>query len=132
MASTGVRSLRVPARVDDALRALVVLTSRPAGEPMKLHELCGREGLSIRFLSGVLVALRDHGLVSSQRGAAGGYWLARPADQITVADVFDAVDVRDPVPVPGSEVTGGLWGRLEAEVQARLATITVADLAAGR
>jgi Rrf2 family protein len=124
----GVRSLRVPARVDDALRALLVLAAAPAGTPVKLTEVCDAEGLSPRFLSTLLVALRDHGLVHSYRGSTGGYWLARPAAEITVADVYDAVDARQPVPVPGSEVTGDLWQLLENELRARLASVTVADL----
>jgi Rrf2 family protein len=125
----GVRSLRVPARVDDALRALLVLAAAPAGTPVKLTEVCEADDLSPRFLSTLLVALRDHGLVHSYRGSTGGYWLARPASEITVADVYDAVDARRPVPVPGSEVTGDLWQQLETELRARLASVTVADLA---
>ena len=128
----GVRSLRVPARVDDALRALLVLAAAPEAVPVKLTEVSDAEDLSPRFLSTVLVALRDHGLVHSHRGAMGGYWLARPADEITVADVYDAVDARPPVPVPGSEVTVDLWQQLETELRARLASVTVADLLAGK
>ncbi|MBV9953301.1 MAG: Rrf2 family transcriptional regulator [Acidimicrobiia bacterium] len=127
---TGVRSLRVPARVDDALRALLVLAGAPSLAPVKMTELSRIEGLSPRFLSTVMVALRDKGLVHSQRGAAGGYWLARPADQITVSDVYDAVDVRDPVMLRRSRVTGALWNGLEAELRSRLAAITLADLLA--
>jgi len=56
--STGVRSLRVPARVDDALRALLVLAAAPACSRVKMTELSRVEGLSPRFLSTVLVALR--------------------------------------------------------------------------
>ena len=128
----GVRSLRVPARVDDALRALLVLAAAAPSARVKLTEVSEIEGLSPRFLSTVLVALRDHGLVRSHRGAMGGYWLARPADEITVADVYDAVDLRDPLPVPGSEVTGDLWHQLQTELRARLEALTVADLLAGR
>jgi len=129
---TGVRSLRVPARVDDALRALLVLAAAEDGTPVKLQDLCAQEDLSQRFLSTVLVSLRDAGLVYSLRGASGGYWLARAASQITVADVYDAVDARPPVPIPGSEVTGDLWEHIESEIQARLSAVTIADLAAGR
>ena len=128
----GVRSLRVPARVDDALRALLVLAAAPPSARVKLTEVSEIEGLSPRFLSTVLVALRDHGIVHSHRGALGGYWLACPADEITVADVYDAVDLRDPQPVPGSEVTGDLWHQLQTELRARLDALTVADLLAGR
>ena len=131
-AVTGVRSLRVPARVDDALRALVVLAAAPQDTPVKLTEVCEVEGISPRFLSSVLVALRDHGIVHSHRGATGGYWLARPAGEITVAEVYDAVDARNPVPVPGSEITGDLWQQLESELRARLNAVSVADLLAGR
>jgi Rrf2 family protein len=126
----GVRSLRIPARVDDALRALLVLAAAPEAVPVKLTEVSEAEGLSPRFLSTVLVALRDHGLVHSHRGATGGYWLARPADEITVADVYDAVDARPPVPAPGSEITVDLWRQLETELRARLSSVTVADLLA--
>jgi Rrf2 family protein len=128
----GVRSLRVPARVDDALRALLVLAAAPAATPVQLTEVSTAEGLSPRFLSTVLVALRDHGLVHSHRGAMGGYWLARPADEITVADVYDAADLRGAVPVPGSQITGCLWHQVETELRARLEALTVADLLAGR
>ena len=132
MTIAGVRSLRVPARVDDALRALLVLAAAEEDTPVKLQDVCTQEQLSVRFLSTVLVSLRDSGLVRSLRGASGGYWLARPASEITVADVFDAVDARPPVPVPGSDITGDLWEHLESEIQARLTSVTIADLAAGR
>src|SRR4029079_18423799 len=112
---SGVRSLRIPARVDDALRALLVLAAAPDATRVKLTEVSDAEDLSPRFLSTLLVALRDHGLVHSHRGAMGGYWLARPSSEITVADVYDAVDTRGPIPFPGSEVTGGLWQSLETE-----------------
>jgi Rrf2 family protein len=117
--------------VDDALRALLVLAAAPDATPVKLSEVCDAEGLSPRFVSTLLVALRDNGLVYSHRGAMGGYWLARPASTITVADVYDAVDARRPLPVPGSEVTGDLWQLLETELRARLTSVSVADLLAG-
>jgi Rrf2 family protein len=129
--SSRIQALRVPARVDDALRALLLLAAAPEATPVKVTAMSDAEGLSPRFLSTVLVALRDHGIVYSHRGALGGYWLARPASEITVADVYDAVDARRPVPVPGSDVTVDLWQQLESELRARLASVTVADLAAG-
>lgn len=132
MTESGVRTLRVPARVDDALRALLVLASHEPGRPVKLQAVCAVEHLSHRFLSTVLVALRDSGLVHSLRGSTGGYWLARPADEISVADVFDAVDTRSPQPIPGSQVTGELWEHVENRIRDHLRSITVADLASGR
>jgi Rrf2 family protein len=127
MGEDGLRTVRVPAGVDDALRALVVIASA-APRPVKAREISEAEDLSYRYLSTVLIALRTAGLVTSARGRDGGYALARPPEAITVADVFDAVDPRDPHPVPGSPATGALWRSLEDGARDRLATTSLADL----
>ena len=129
----GVRSLRVPARVDDALRALLVLAAAPEAVPVKLTEVSDAEDLSPRFLSTVLVALRDHGLVHSHRGAMGGYWLARPAERDHAWPTSTTPSTparRSRCPAPRSPCD--LWQQLETELRARLASVTVADLAAGK
>jgi Rrf2 family protein len=123
----GLRAVRVPAGVDDALRALVVIAAA-APRPVKAREICEAEGLSYRFLSTVLIALRTAGLVTSSRGRDGGYALAVPAEELTVATVFGAVDPRAPHPVPGSAATGALWASLERDVRDRLAALTLAEL----
>lgn len=122
------RFVRAPSVVDHALHALVVLAAAPAGASVKIRELCAPQGLSRKFVAAALNDLRRAEVVGSRRGSHGGYWLARPAEEITVADVFDAVDVRTPTEAPGFDGTLDLWARAEREVRAGFAAVTIADL----
>lgn len=78
-----------------AVRALTELArvqqSRP-DRPVRLGEIAERREMPLQFLEQVFSALRRSGIVSSRRGAAGGYSLGRPADDITVLDVVEALD----------------------------------------
>jgi len=131
--------LRVPARVDYALRALVALALED-GTPMKGDRLSREQAIPFRFLEVTLGELRHSGIVASRRGADGGYWLARPAADVTVVDVLVAlegslIDVRS---VPYEEeqgrevhrVTNRVWTSAEADLDRLLGAITLADLAA--
>lgn len=122
------RFVRAPSVVDHALHALVHLASVPVGESVKIRDLCAPEGLSRKFVAAALNDLRQAELVGSRRGSHGGYWLRRPAEEITVAAVFDAVDVRTPTAAPGFDGTLEIWADLEREVRDRLAAVTIADL----
>lgn len=124
------RFVRAPSVVDHALHALVVLAAAPSGERRKIRELCEPDRLSRKFVATALNALRIAELVGSRRGSHGGYWLARPADEITVADVFDAVDVRTPTVAPMIDGTIDLWAEAEQEVRASFSAVTIADLVA--
>ena len=62
------------------------------GGPVKGDALAERQDIPPKFLENILADLRRAGLVRSQRGADGGYWLARPAAEVTVADVIRAVE----------------------------------------
>jgi Rrf2 family protein len=94
--------------------------------------------VSLRSLHGVLTQLTRSGLLVSQRGAHGGYKLARPATAVTVADVVRAVD--GPVEDGASSEAAGspsgilaeVWNALRASELAVLEAVTLADLAAGR
>ena len=83
--------MKISAKSDYALRAATVLASSPGG-PVKAEAMATSQGIPQKFLENILTDLRQAGLVRSQRGSEGGYWLARPAEQITVADVIRAVD----------------------------------------
>jgi Rrf2 family protein len=126
------RFVRAPSVVDHALHALVVLAAAPAGQSLKIRELCEPQGLSRKFVAAALNDLRLADVVGSRRGSHGGYWLARPAAEITVAEVFDAVDVRTPTAAPGFDGTLDIWARAEVEVRAAFSAVTIADLAALR
>ena len=83
--------MRITARVDYAVRAATELAAAPPG-PMKGDALATSQGIPVKFLENILADLRRAGLVASQRGAEGGYRLARPASEVTVADIIFAVD----------------------------------------
>src|SRR3989442_7309433 len=83
--------MRVSAKVDYAVRAAVELAAAES-PPVKGESISQAQEIPLKFLENILGELRHAGLVRSQRGTEGGYWLARPADEITVADVIRAVE----------------------------------------
>jgi Rrf2 family protein len=83
--------MRVSAKVDYALRALAELAVAPPG-PLKGERLADAQGIPLKFLENILTELRRAEIVASQRGAEGGYRLARPAEEISLADVIRAVE----------------------------------------
>ena len=98
--------------------------------------------IPLKFLENILTELRHAGIVRSQRGVEGGYWLARRAEEITVADVIRAVEgpianVRGirPEQVEYDGPAGSLrevWIAVRANLRSVLETVTLGDLAAGR
>ena len=134
-------TVRVTASVDYAVRAVLELAVRPAGERVKGDAIAQAQGLSFRFVERLLADLRRAGIVASQRGNDGGYWLARPASEVTVADVVRAVegplaDVHgtppESVDPPGAAVVmRDLWVATRAALRSVLEEVTFADLAAG-
>ena len=84
-------SMRVSAKADYALRAPAELAAADAG-PMKAERISDAQDIPIKFLESILLELKHAGIVKSTRGAVGGYSLARPAAEISVADVIRAVD----------------------------------------
>ena len=84
--------MRVSAKSDYALRALIELAIHPDGAPVSAEELGRRQEIPHGFLQAILADLRRAGVVLSQRGQSGGWRLARPATEVTVADVIRAVD----------------------------------------
>jgi Rrf2 family protein len=84
--------MRVSAKSDYALRALIELAGRRGGDPVSAEELGRLQEIPHGFLQAILADLRRSGLVRSQRGQSGGWRLARDPDSISVADVIRAVD----------------------------------------
>jgi Rrf2 family protein len=111
--------MRVSQRLDYAMRALTALAQQPPGRPVVAGDLAATLGLPKRFLEQQITALGKRGLVSCQRGAAGGCVLARPAEEITVADVVRAVqgEVLD-VPHTNDSAVAEMWAAA-AEALAR-------------
>lgn len=133
--------VHISARVDYAMRALVVLASSHE-ERVSCEALAEAQQIPTRFLEGILNQLRRAGIVASRRGNEGGYLLARPAKEITVADVIRALDgplaeVRGMRPEQ-SEYKGPVeplrtvWVAARASLRGVLEHVTVGDIASGR
>ncbi len=134
--------MRIPAKADYAVRALVELAAAGDERPVAADRIAERQGIAGPFLAGILGQLRLAGLVRSVRGAEGGFLLARPASEITLADVMRAVDgplatlsgkYPETLTYPGP--AAGLrevWVAVRANVRAVLEHTTVADVAGGK
>jgi len=84
--------MRVSAKSDYALRALIELALRPDGAAVNAEEIGRQQDIPHGFLQAILADLRRAGIVASQRGQAGGWRMARDPATVTVADVIRAVD----------------------------------------
>jgi Rrf2 family transcriptional regulator, cysteine metabolism repressor len=85
--------MKISQKTDYALRALYVLAQlQPSGNAVRTAEIAKREKIPVKFLEAILVELRRAGFVLSHRGAEGGHRLARPASEITVGEVWRALD----------------------------------------
>jgi Rrf2 family protein len=78
--------------VDYALRAVVELAASQADRPVTAEQLAQAQAIPPKFLESILLQLRRGGIVNAQRGPDGGYWLARPAGDISLADVIRVID----------------------------------------
>lgn len=132
--------MRIPATVDYAIRALAELAGDPDG-PVTAERLASAQQIPLKFLRTIMTDLKRARLVTSQRGPEGGFALARPADEISLADIFRAVDgplatVRDQS-ISEMEYSGAaaelptVWMAVRAGLRRVLETVTLADLAAG-
>ena len=132
--------MKVSAKADYAVRAAVELASAREG-PVKGERIAQAQSIPANFLENILADLRNGGLVASRRGADGGYWLARPAAEISLADVIRAVDgplaaVRgqrsEQVSYEGSAASlRDVWVAVRASLRNVLERVTLADVAAG-
>jgi len=84
--------MRVSAKSDYALRALIEIAGRTEGGPVSAEEIGRLQDIPHGFLQAILADLRRAGVVVSQRGQSGGWRLGRSADEVTIADVIRAVD----------------------------------------
>ena len=74
------------------LKALLVLAEDPDHRPVLISQLAERQRLPRKFLEAILLELKRHGLLHSKKGKGGGYFLSRPASEITVGQVIRVLD----------------------------------------
>jgi Rrf2 family protein len=132
--------VRIPAKVDYAIRALAELAVAGDG-PVKAEQIAAAQDIPLTFLRDIMRELRHDRIVRSMRGPDGGFVLARPAAEISLADIFRAVDgplaeVRDQslsamsYHGPAEELPV-VWMAVRAGLRRVLEVTTIADLAAG-
>jgi Rrf2 family protein len=135
--------VKVSAKADYAVRAAAELAAaQDKGAPVRAESIATAQGIPQRFLENILSDLRQNGLIRSQRGSEGGYWLAKPAEEISVADIMRAVDgplasVRGQRPEEvdykgAAEQLQRVWIAVRHNLREVVEQVTVADLAAGK
>ena len=134
--------MRVTARVDYAVRALVQLASAGSDRPVKAEHLATAQQIPLKFLLEILRQLKQHKLLASRRGPDGGYTLAKPAAAIAIADVIRAVEgplatVRDTSPTALdydglTEPLRTVWIAVRGSLRHVLEDVTLQDVLTGR
>jgi Rrf2 family protein len=136
------RHMRVSAKADYAVRAAAELAAAEEGLPVKGERLAEAQDIPLQFLEHILLELKHHGIVRARRGAKGGYWLARPADEVTIAEIVRAVE--GPIahvqstPPEAIEYRGNaehlqeVWIAVRASLRNVLEEVTLADLVSGQ
>ena len=134
--------MHVTAKADYAVRAVIELASSSADAPRKVEDVAKAQGIPVSFLENILTQLRSTGLVRSQRGPEGGYWLAHPAKEVNLAQIIRAVEgplvgIRGQRPeeveyVGSAEALQQVWIALRANLRKVLERVTVADIVSGK
>ncbi|SCL59311.1 transcriptional regulator, BadM/Rrf2 family [Micromonospora yangpuensis] len=137
--------MRLSARVDYALRAAAELAAVPEGgrsRPVTAEQIARAQEIPPKFLESILLQLRRGGIVHAQRGPEGGYWLARPAAEISLAEVIRVIDgplahVRGQRPeqlgyLGAARALQEVWIALRASERQILELVSIADVAAGK
>jgi Rrf2 family protein len=134
--------MRISAKADYAVRAVAELAAADGEKPVKAERIATAQGIPLNFLENILGELRHAGVVRSHRGAEGGFRLARPAQEVTVADVIRAVEgplasVRGGPPEDASyngaaEALPQVWIAVRANLRRVMERVTIADIASSR
>jgi Rrf2 family protein len=134
--------VRISAKADYAVRAAVELAAGSGEKPVKAERIATAQDIPLNFLENILGELRHAGIVRSQRGADGGFRLAKAPEQIAIADIIRAVEgplasVRggppEEISYPGSSAAlPRVWIAVRASLRSVVEHVTLADVAEGR
>lgn len=134
--------MRVSTKTDYAVRAMIELAGATEERPTAGEQIAGAQEIPLRFLDPILTELRHADLVRGRPGANGGYWLARPPEELTLAEIIGELDgplasVRgeppEEVSFPGdAKPLREVWIALRANMREVLDSVTIADLVAGQ
>ena len=130
--------MRISAKAEYACVAMLELAaSYRDQQPMRIKDIAEAQGIPPRFLVQILLQLKTAGLVTSVRGASGGYQLTRPPDNVTLADVINALDdgsltthsaLGKTIQSPAVETLGEVWKEIQTQEQRFLEMLTLAEL----
>jgi Rrf2 family protein len=130
--------MRISAKTEYACIAMIELTAQyGSGEPVRIRRIAERHAVPPRFLVQILLQLKGAGLVASTRGAAGGYHLVRPPDQLTLGEVMEVIEgageedgqtTSASPESPAVKVLAQTWKRIAAVEQELLRGVTFAEL----
>jgi len=133
--------MRISAKADYAVRAAVEMAAA-GDEPVKGEAMAEAQDIPLQFLEHILLELKHARLVRARRGARGGYWLAKPPEEITLASVIRAVEgplanIQDQAPeqtsYPGNaERLSDVWIAVRASLRRVLENVSIADLRDGK
>ena len=133
--------MRISAKADYAVRAAAELAVSVGGSPRRAEEIANAQGIPLNFLLNILGELKLARIVQSQRGSQGGYRLARPPEEITIAEVIRAVEgplanVHDALPEDleyrgPAEPLRDVWVAVRASLRSVLESVTLAHLVKG-
>jgi len=126
--------MKVSAKAEYACLAILALArQQPNDPPIRIREISESHGIPERYLVQILLQLKGAGLVTSTRGAAGGYRLARSASVISLGEVLTAIDGPEGPPraslEPAARVLATVWEDVRAAERAVLDRTTIAQLA---
>lgn len=132
--------MRVSAKADYAVRAAAELAASPDG-PVKGERLADSQDIPLQFLEHILLDLKHSGIVRARRGAKGGYWLAKPAEEVSIAEVIRAVEgpIAHVQSAPPESITytgsakelQNVWIAVRASLREVLESTSLADLVSG-
>ena len=135
-------SVRLSSTARYGLRAMSDLSTHSHNsEPVSVSDIASRQNIPVNYLEQLFRKLRTAGLLESVRGAQGGYYLARKADEITIAEILQALG--EPFIFGSCQTEKGcenalscptfnLWRRVKGSVDEILNTTTLADIAGER
>jgi Rrf2 family protein len=140
----GMEPMKLSKKAEYAMRALLAMSRAPEGANFSIHDIATGEGIPLKFLEQILLALKNGGLLRSKRGVGGGYQLQRPAARITLGEVITLIDgpfqpitCSSAAGKPGAKCECGITGAcglgqtfatLQQQVDAWLSTMTLADV----
>jgi Rrf2 family protein len=120
--------LAITSKSPYAVRALAELARTGSAGPVPIGEIARRRDIPVQFLEGLFATLRRAGILQSQRGVKGGYSFARPADELTVLEVVEALE--GALGADAARQGGAVFADAISAMRAQLAAVTIAEVAA--